>query len=248
VKEEDEYANEDVTVWDIDHPEERTSPRPQRGPSVARTPSANRGEKPKEAYDVVYVHCSSWLHIAMIIGGVMLGMLVTIALSQIFGPHGTLSTGITPIVSNKVLPGLTPDAVKAKISLPVDYRAPALLNDLSMYVEHGDMTDPQSGYIVICNIYEDAIRQQVFGIEVTVDASMRPIQDEAALQDVTLRCFENAPPVVCNDLKAAHINKWLGPVMRIIHRPGAVSETTIDRTKFTCYGTPWTRTLVMAPK
>jgi len=251
VKEEDTHEAGDASVWDLDQSEEYDSPRSKHSPSDERvrcTPTVDRTGRPKEAYDVVYVHCSNRLHFAMILGGAALGMLLTVWAFHLFGPKDTLSTGVSPIVATKSLPGLTPDQVKSKLGISMVFHEPMLTSDITLYCEHSIATDIETENILLCNIYEDVAKQQVYGIELTVDASARPTPDDDKIQDASQRFFEKGLPIVCNDIEVAHIAKWLKPVLRRVRRAGAVCETSFGHIRYFCSGTSWTRTLVITPK
>lgn len=218
--------------------------------SVSRVPRSDiPANNPREVEKVVYVDTSPGylrLNAMFAAGGGMLGMLLLILVYCIFGPHGTLSTGVKPIHASRVLLGITADTIK-QLNLGVAFQAPTVTTDVTMLIEHGDGSDMFSEDGLLCNIYQDSSSQRVFGVEFIVDSMRRPVQDEDKLCDTANRFFADALPLLGDQHTVARAEEWVKTTVRNVKNAGAVSRTTYGKITLTCYGTPWTRTLILAP-
>jgi len=250
---EDDNRDEEL-VWNLsDHsgaPEKQRSTRPVATKRAVRPP-ASRAEQ-ESAPPVYPAHQAQHVrdtYLALAIGGLVIGVVLTLIISALFNNHGQVTMGITPMQRSRSFYLLTPDEVKGRLTLVRDFRdAPAILDDLSMFVEHGASIDPVTQNLLVCNIYEDTLRQKVYGVEFIVDTSSHPVQDEGKIQDCAGRLFQDAMPLTGSELEAKHAGKWEQAVLRLIRRIGAVSQSPFGLANFTCYGTPWSRSLLVTPR
>lgn len=242
-------------VWDLsDHsgapaPVKRAPrPAPSPAPLPARAPAprvAYRDSKNDKDFDDQQTR-KEFLAIAL--GGAVVGVILTLLISSLMSFHGVLAKGITPMDPNVAFRSLTPDIVRNDVTQINYFFSPCVMSDLTMFVEHGEASDNLTDAVLICNIYEDSARQQVYGVEFSVDASSRAVEGETKIEDAAQRLFHEAVQLTGSYLDADHAERWAQIALRKSQRIGAVSRATFGHATLTCYGTPWTRSLLITPR
>lgn len=182
-----------------------------------------------------------------IISAVILGILLFWAFKGCGAPQATAPESESPPEAASV-PGLMPADIKINLedTWGLDFDGPEKLIDL--WLDHGEAVDPDTGAMLVCDIYENAAGLDVAWVEFTVDAS--GVAGQTSVELITALAsgflgycatlpYEGADPEAAKAWVEDNAAKAIGE--------GNLLTNDIGGARFLFYGMPYIRVLEVKP-
>ena len=168
--------------------------------------------------------------------------------------HEATSPAIPAVLSMQskfhAITQLTLDEVKHNLPWQIDFHPPRYSPDHDAILITGKTDLPEQAGQLLINVYlTDAQTGNVGGIEITADAEQQAGIITADRLDLIARdAFLNVMSLKCFTADREPMKQWLKTVLPMMRTASVVKLATRGDLRYTCYGTPWTRTLeISAP-
>ena len=223
----------------------KPAPKPKPAPQQPPPPkSARQRAEAREEVSESQARMRLWM-------GLALGLLLGYGISAYRPPTGLVDTpsAMPAMLSQHMLEHPIENAqlgtLKNGLPWKMSFRVPHPLMDVTTVIEPGECVVSSSACKMFVHIYRAAKEQDtIYGVELTVDAegqagTVNQENLDAIARDSFLAVMK-LPPFTPD---REQITAWLRSVLPHTHTASFTKVAVTPTKRYTCYGSPWTRTL-----